>query len=247
MLKPSCISLYQSFCFLNSLLEELYIWYVWTVKSKLWYDLAYNTDASVNYEFLYFSFCLWYWWWWPLQWTHLFFPFLGVMSLCPHKKTIIVKVIYLVKLKFRIVDLTNPWGPHFTVQVANFPFNLISCFLTEFLKRWQFSGFTAHCFTDKHAIHNAFRSSGIPKSAKLSEPRFGRDTSHPETELGQKSTVCQGLLCPSFHWVQGESVGGGKWEDWSQYCCHPSSRRSACQKDKIKNKLLIFLYRSNDV
>ena len=107
-----------------------------------------------------------------------------------------VNVNALVRLKFRIVDLTNPWGPHFTVQVANFPLNLISCFLTEFLKRWKFSGFTAHCFTDKHAIHNAFRSSGIQKFAKLSEPRFGLDTSHPETEVGQKSTVCQGLLCP---------------------------------------------------
>ena len=104
---------------------------------------------------------------------------------------------YLVKLN-RIVDLTNPWGPHFTVQVANFPFNLISCSLTEFLKRWQFSGFTAHCFTDKHAIHNVFRSSGIQKSAKHGEPRFGRGTSHPETELGQKSTVCQRLICPGF-------------------------------------------------
>ena len=146
----------------------------------------------------------------------------------------------LIQLKFRIVDLTNPRGPHFTVQVANLPFNLISCFLAEVLKRWKFSGFAAHCFTDKHAtVHNAFRSSGIPESAKLGEPRFGGDTRHPEKELGPKETVCQGLLFPGLLRVaKGESVEGGTWEGWS--CCHPSSWRSARQKNQIILEVLIF-------
>lgn len=137
------------------------------------------------------------------------------------------------------------WDHTSLSRFADLPFNLVSCFLAEFLKRWKFSGFAAHCFTDKHAtLHNAIRSSGIPESAKLSEPRFGCDTRHPETELGPKSTFCQRRICPGLLRVEGESVGG-TCEGGS--CCHPSSWRSARKKDQIINEVSIFLQSFDDV